>query len=62
MSVIEFFVNYWDWYLLIGVVFAACTLLKASYHNIKESWAVKGCVCVFIVVGWPLFTIAWALS
>lgn len=32
MSVIEFFIAYWDWYLLIGLICMFVDIMNESYH------------------------------
>jgi len=50
MSVIEFFTNYWDWYLLIGVV-SACRYLPVRWGGGQTIELII--FCSWDVVTWP---------
>jgi hypothetical protein len=51
MSVIEFFVNYWDWYLLIGFLFG---IYLVSGDPTTSSYRDRGIALVLITLFWPL--------
>ena len=37
-SMFQFFIDYWDWYLLIGLVWALYVAHKA-YYNVDGTWS-----------------------
>ncbi len=56
MSVIEFFMNYWDWYLLIGTIQALAQIFTtdkedAPWYLWLTAFSVAG---IGIILTWPI--------
>jgi hypothetical protein len=51
MSVIEFFVNHWDWYLLIGFLFG---IYLVSREGLTSSYGDRSLALVLITLFWPV--------
>ena len=54
MSVVEFAVNYWDWYLLIGCVFSFYLLAIFREQGGKVSYYNQSVVFLLAALFWPL--------
>ncbi len=61
MSVIEFVVNYWDWYLLIGAIQAFAQIFTTKDNNgLHWSLVIIGCVIagLSIILFWPIILLS----
>jgi hypothetical protein len=51
MSVIEFFVHYWDWYLLVGFLLGIYML---SCEGLASSYGDRSLALVLMMLFWPI--------
>jgi hypothetical protein len=51
MSVIEFFVNYWDWYLLVGFLFG---IYLVTGEAANSRYLDRGIALVLVTLFWPI--------
>ena len=49
MSVVEFFMNYWDWYLLVSFIFFVPIILNVKFYHIEDV-----AMAVIIALFWPM--------
>lgn len=58
MSVFEFFIQYWDWYLLIGYIVATAMFVNTDKPDRFAEWMQFAALVFFILIGWPIFVTA----
>jgi hypothetical protein len=66
MNVIQFFTLYWDWYLLVGLVFAIALLisnpLKSSGLTLVYNISITLLVTLLSTLVWPILATATVLK